>query len=263
MRAVFASVGLIADYGGVHSNGITHMALVGFDDGSYIELISTVEPGARSPWWPDHIAGDAGPCGWCARVTDIGAECDRLRSVGVPARGPLPYHRARPDGTRVEWDLAFPDDGPPGTVLPFLIEDRTPRALRVQPSASVTGTELTGIASVVIGVRNAAWTVAMFEQVYDWVPRVTQPDPAFDAIISSFRVAPVSIAAPAGPGTWLNDRLNAFGECPAAIILRSKDLAESARRLPTTRGTWLGRPALWFDPARLNGTRIGIIEEES
>ena len=264
LRAAFASVGLAADYGGVHSNGITHMALIGFDDGSYIELISTVEAGTRAPWWPDHITGDAGPCGWCARATNLAGECERLKARGVPVRGPLPYHRDRADGQRVEWDLAFPDSGPPGTVLPFLIEDRTPRHFRVEPSAGVAGTELTGIAAVVIGVRDIAWTVSLYERVYGWTLRETRPDPQFGATVTHFRGTPVALAAPNAPAGGLTGRLARFGESPAAILLRSRDLGRSARRFPAARtGAWLGRPALWFDPDQLGGTRLGIIEENS
>ena len=51
LEQVFALAGLATDYGGPHSNGITHMSLLGFDDGSYIELISTLEPGQAAPWW--------------------------------------------------------------------------------------------------------------------------------------------------------------------------------------------------------------------
>lgn len=239
------------------------MALLGFDDGSYLELISTVEPGVRAPWWPDHIAGDAGPCGWCARAPNIAAECARLKTRGVPVRGPLPYHRDRADGVRVEWDLAFPDDGPPGTVLPFLIEDRTPRHVRVRPSACVAGSELTGVAMVVIGVRDAAWTTNLFEQVYGWSRRLSRPDAKFGAIVVRFHDAPVSLAWPITGADWLRDRLRRFGESPAAILLGSRDLEQTARRFAVTRGAWLGRPALWFDADRLNGTRLGIVEEKS
>lgn len=34
MRKVFADAGLAPDYGGPHASGITHMALLGFEDGS-------------------------------------------------------------------------------------------------------------------------------------------------------------------------------------------------------------------------------------
>ncbi len=45
----FSAAGMTLDYGGAHSNGITHMSLLGFSDGSYIELISTVTPGVPAP----------------------------------------------------------------------------------------------------------------------------------------------------------------------------------------------------------------------
>ena len=48
LRDAFARIGLATEYGGAHANGVTHMALLGFDDGSYIELASTVKPGWRS-----------------------------------------------------------------------------------------------------------------------------------------------------------------------------------------------------------------------
>ena len=37
LRAAFTSIGLTPDYGGPHGNGVTQMALIGFDDGSYLE----------------------------------------------------------------------------------------------------------------------------------------------------------------------------------------------------------------------------------
>lgn len=261
LQRAFANAGLATDYGGWHSSGITHMALLGFDDGSYVELISTAQPGARAPWWPEHIAGDAGPCGWCAGARDLSAECDRLRRLGVPVRGPSSHYRDRPDGRRAEWNLAIVGAGEPGVVLPFLIEDRTPRTLRVEPSAGVSGTELTGVARVVIGVRDLAWSAALFEQVYGWAPRETRRDEAFGATVVRMRGTPIALAAPLGDG-WLAERLAGLGECPAAFLLRSRQLKASATRLPSTRGgSWLGQPALWFDRDRLCGVRLGIIQE--
>ena len=262
LRRAFADAGLATEYGGLHSNGITHMALLGFDDGSYIELISTATPARSAPWWPEHISGDAGPCAWCARVGNLGAECERLKQLGIPVRGPSSYHRDRPDGGRVEWDLADVGAGERGVVLPFLIEDRTPRTLRVEPSPSVSGTELTGVMRVVIGVRDAVWSAALFEQVYGWIRRETRPEPAFGATVVQFRGTPVTLAAPLGDG-WLAERLDRFGECPAAFLLSSGNLDASAARLPATRpGTWLGRPVLWFDRERLCGVRLGIIQDD-
>src|SRR4051812_14194703 len=83
LQRAFADMGLATDYGGLHSNGVTHMALLGFDDGSYLELISTAEPGAESPWWPRQIEAGGGPCGWCARTDNLSTECARLSGLGI------------------------------------------------------------------------------------------------------------------------------------------------------------------------------------
>ncbi|PSQ09805.1 hypothetical protein BRC93_12015 [Halobacteriales archaeon QS_5_70_15] len=47
LGTAFADVGLETEYGGEHSNGVTHNRTLGFADGSYLELISTIEPGPR------------------------------------------------------------------------------------------------------------------------------------------------------------------------------------------------------------------------
>src|SRR5437667_9181970 len=95
---LFSNLGMTTDYGGLHSNGITHMSLLGFDDGSYIELISTLETGKKSPLWNGHISNNGGPCAWAVEVDDIHAEAARIASLGLPVKGPLYYNRKRPDG---------------------------------------------------------------------------------------------------------------------------------------------------------------------
>jgi len=259
LQRAFAEAGLPTDYGGLHSNGVTHMALLGFEDGSYLELISTVKAGAPSPWWPRQIVEDGGPCAWCARVDDLAAECARLSGLGILVQGPTSFHRERPDGARVEWDLAFLGTGERGAVLPFLIQDRTPRELRVRPSAGVAATGLTGVAAVVIVVKDLVWTMELFRQVYGWPARETRPDPALEGTIVHFKGTPVVLATPSHAASWLTRRLTRFGESPAAFLLRSRDLAASAKRLPAREGTWLNRRALWLDPDRVCGMRLGII----
>jgi hypothetical protein len=256
----FAAAGLAAQYGGLHSNGVTHMSTVGFDDGSYIELISTAEPGRPAPWWNKQITLDGGPCAWCVRSSDIGTEAQRLKEWGLPVRGPSPFHRERPDGTKVEWELAFPGAQEAGAVLPFLIQDRTPRELRIQPAPSVHQTELAGVATVVIGVADLVWNAQLFQQIYGWVTRETRPAPELEATIVSFIGTPVALATPISSSSWLASRLAKFGDSPALFLLQSRDLTASATRLPAvSHGTWLNRPALWFEADQLGGTHLGII----
>ncbi len=257
LRGAFAASGLESEYGGPHSNGVTHMALLGFDDGSYVELISTLEPRVPSPLWDAPIRDGAGPCAWAVSADDVAGEVERLRAQGVPVDGPMRLDRRRPDGRLAEWDMAFPGDHPPGAVLPFFLRDRTPRELRVHPSPAVAGTELRGIGGVVIGVRNLESGVRLFRSAYGWAEPEYGELPAWGARLAEFADTPVILAEPSGDG-WLAQRTARFGELPSALLLASEDLVRSERRFRLTRGSMLGRPVRWLEPEALGGTRVGI-----
>lgn len=261
LEAAFAGAGLATDYGGPHSNGVTHMALLGFNDGSYLELISSLRPGpVETVFWGEFINGDGGPCAWAVRVEDIAAEAGRLARLGVPVKGPDYYFRRRPDGELVEWELAFPGDKGAGATLPFLIKDLTPRERRVRPSASVAGGLLAGVDTVVLGVEDLAGAVALFRRCYDWPPPQPAEDPIFGARLAIFPGTPVALATPLAGHPWLAERLARFGDSPCAYLLATADLPAAHRSYPlVAAGDWLGRPAAWFDPDRLAGIKLGVI----
>ena len=48
LRQAFTDVGMTPDLGGPHGNGVTQMAYVGFDDGTYIELIAPIKAGVTT-----------------------------------------------------------------------------------------------------------------------------------------------------------------------------------------------------------------------
>lgn len=230
LQDAFAQIGLATDYGGVHSNGVTHMSLVGFDDGSYIELISTLTPGTHAPWWPAHIAADAGPCAWSIQVDDVSAEVSRLSMLGLPVSGPTYMQRKRPDGTTVEWDLASVGDGEIGTVHPFVIKDRTPRHWRVAPTSSVSGSELAGAALVVIGVRDLESSIATFRKTYGLAkPRSIRSEHLL-AQVALFEDQPLALATPLDPANALAQRLTLLGDSPIGILIGSKEFRTSQRR---------------------------------
>ena len=138
MRASLAAVGLPSEYGGPHTNHVTEMALTSFPDGSYLELIAPV-PNADAKAvaahvWAARMQHDAGPCAWAVRTKDVAAEIRRLRTAGVALREPVRSGRARPDGTRLDWETAQVGDEPNGTFFPFLIHDFTPRPERAFPT---------------------------------------------------------------------------------------------------------------------------------
>lgn len=261
LEAAFAAVGLATDYGGPHSNGITHMSLLGFDDGSYIELISSMQPGQKDQaFWGEHITGDGGPCAWAIAVEDVAAEAERMRRLGVTVNGPSYYHRRRPDGQLVEWDLAFLGDKGAGATIPFIIKDITPRSLRVQPSADVVNTVLTGIAQVIIAVGSLDETIAQFQRLYRWAAPQLTKNTLFGAQLARFSRSPVTLAAPLADENWLAARLARFDESPCAYLIGTTDF-DAARQqfdlLPLI--DWFGRPMAWFNPDQLNGVRLGLI----
>jgi hypothetical protein len=260
MEQAFVNLGLAPTYGGPHSNGVTHMALLGLADGSYLELISSLESGLKDTvFWGTFIAGNGGPCAWAVQVDDIKAEAARFAALGVPVTGPAYYYRRRPDGQQIEWYLAFLGDHGAGATLPFLIQDITPREWRVLPSASAQGW-LTGVASVILGVAELEPAIKLFRHVYGWPAPQLNEDPILKAKLAYFAGTPVTLAAPQVPGNWLAERLARFGESPCAYLLAVTDFAASCRHFglaPPVK--WFGHRVAWFDPAKLDGVYLGLI----
>ena len=259
LRQAFTDVGLTPDPGGPHANGITQMAILGFDDSTYIDLLTPIKPGASegSPW-AKFMSDDAVTCAWAAGTSGLQQEVDRLKKAGIPVNAPAPGSRKRPDGMSVEWMTADVGNTTPGAPLPFIIEDQTPRAWRVQNSASVQGAPLGGVENVVLGVNNLDASIALFRKAYGWAEPLTETQKDFGKL-AYFPGQPVILAAPSGGG-WLSDRLAKFGETPVAYLLSTRDFAAATKRykLSGTK-TWFGQKLAWFDPAKLKGVRLGVI----
>ncbi len=115
MERSFSEANMMTEYGGPHSSGGTKMSLLGFRDGSYIELISTVRPDVRAANWSLQIEGNGGPCAWAVAEDDIAAQVAKAKRFGIPASGPGDYSRRRPDGVLVEWELGFLGEGDIGS----------------------------------------------------------------------------------------------------------------------------------------------------
>jgi hypothetical protein len=282
LERALAEAGLRADYGGPHGNRATHMDVLGFDDGSYVELIAPFEPGTPIAW-EAQMRGEAGPCAWAASLSStaaLAAEAERIRALGIPVRGPMASSRTRPDGRRAEWEYAFLGEGEPGATLPFIIADHTPRDLRVRPSASVAGAELTGVELVVLGVPDVVQAAALFHRVYDWPAPTLHKALAFGATLAHFPGTPVVLAAdlsaedltlgpsrrpPDAPRSdgqkpWLARRLARFGPAPCAFLLGTLDMATSQARLPLVAGgSWFGRQVAWLEPARMLDIHLGVV----
>src|SRR5580698_61053 len=175
MRQAFTDVGLTPDFGGPHGNGVTQMAAVGFDDGTYIELIAPVKPGVTAgSEWAKFMGEDAVTCAWAVGTNVLLQEVERLKKAGIAVTAPEHGSRKRPDGMSVEWTTAGVGSGTRGSVLPFAIEDQTPRAWRVQTSAAVQGAPVAGVENVVIGVSNLDASIALFRKAYGWTEPIME-----------------------------------------------------------------------------------------
>jgi hypothetical protein len=259
LRQAFTDVGMTPDPGGPHGNGITQMALIGFDDASYIELIAPVKLGVTAGSdWARFMADDAVTCAWAVGTNVLLQEVDRLKKAGIPVKTPERGSRKRPDGMSIEWMKADVGSGTPGSTLPFIIEDQTPRAWRVQTSASVKGAPVGGIDSVVLGVNNLDASIALFRKAYGWAAPLIETQKDFGKL-AYFPGEPVILAAPANGG-WLAERLGKFGETPVAYLLSTRDFAAAAKKykLSGTK-TWFGQKVAWFDAGKLKGVRLGVI----
>src|SRR5208282_2592672 len=119
LRQDFTDVGMTPDLGGPHGNGITQMAFIGFDDGTYLELIAPIKPGVTAGSdWAKFMSEDAVTCAWAAGTNVLSQEVDRLKKAGIAVTGPTHGSRKRPDGMSIEWNTAFVGSGTRGSTLP-------------------------------------------------------------------------------------------------------------------------------------------------
>jgi hypothetical protein len=259
LRQAFAGVEMTPDLGGLHGNGVTQMAMIGFDDASYIELIAPVKPGVTDgSGWAKYMSDDAVTCAWAAGTNVLLQDVDWLKKAGIPVKNPEAGSRKRPDGMSIEWKTADVGTGTPGSTLPFMIEDQTPRAWRVQTSASVAGAPVSGVENVVIGVNNLDASIALFRKAYGWSEPITETQKDIGKL-AYFPGEPVILAAPNGGG-WLSERLGKYGETPVAYLLGTRDFAGATKKYKLN-GTkmWFGQKVAWFDAGKLKGVRLGVI----
>lgn len=252
----FERLGLTPEYGGVHDNDCTHMSILGFDDDTYLELISEVEQGDHD-FWPEHIRADAGPAAWCIRVPDIVTECRRVLEAGYPVNGPLYGSRKRTDGTLVEWDRAEFGSEKHRLLLPFAIADRTPLSYRISPSPSVSGGPITGLGEVVVAVRNLEATVQLFSDIYRC------PQPVHETVADFGEVASIPgfpLAVTEADNEWLENRLTQFGECPCTVLLSTDDMDAVREEYPLREPlNWPNGRVAFFDSDVL-GSTVGVVE---
>jgi hypothetical protein len=258
LQANLAAAGIPAVYGGAHANGATEMALVSFPDGSYLELMAlqaNADPHLidQQPW-AKFLRSNGGPCAWAAREKDLAGEVKRLEAAGIPVSAPVRSGRQRPDAVRLEWETSDVGTEPRGAFFPFLIRDLTERRLRAFPQAKPVNRDFRGIAKVVIAVRDLDAAIKRYRQAYGLPAPIKQVDPGFDAHLALLGGVPVVLAQPLSSESWLNERLEQFGEAPCAFVLGAN---RPGRYHAASQTRWFGIEISWFDSGKL-GWRLGF-----
>jgi hypothetical protein len=263
LQDAFASVGLSAEYGGAHATGGTHNALLGFDDGSYVELIALQKPGSvTDDRWNSLKPGASYACFWAVHTDDLKAQVDAFRKAKLETSDPQPGSRKKPDGTVLQWQTAATPDDKGGDILPFAIQDVTPRSLRIQPSTSVKGSELTGIKRVVIAVNDLNAAIALYRRAYGLGEPQLATNQDFAAKLAYFPSTAVVLAFPLSKDSWLSEHVRQFGQGPVAVLLGAKNVKIAAdRALLVGKTSWFGSEVSWFPPEKLQGVRLGVISE--
>lgn len=134
----YGQLGFRVTPGGTHADGLTRNALVPFRDGTYLELVTFVDPydPTDNVWGWRGFPPDEGVIDYCAASDGLRQDVGRLRRLGFGVDGPHDGGRELPDGGEILWRSASLRQR--GRTLPFLIEDLTPRDRRVPggPAAS-------------------------------------------------------------------------------------------------------------------------------
>lgn len=161
----YQSLGFTVTPGGTHADGLTRNALVPFEDGTYLELVSFVDPEdpRDNVWgWRPFAASGGGLIDFCASSEDLERSARDLRGASLGVDGPDEGGRTLPDGRRIRWLTARVRQG--ARVMPFLIQDLTERERRVPSGrAAEHPNGATGIARLEVAVpdvRSAARSYA-------------------------------------------------------------------------------------------------------
>jgi catechol 2,3-dioxygenase-like lactoylglutathione lyase family enzyme len=177
-RAVedYRALGFTVVMGGRHPPPRTSSnALVIFQDGSYLELISWNPPNPAERWSNLLQEHGEGIVDFALIPEDLPGAVEASKSRGLALNGPLDGKRLRPDGVEVRWQTARQTTFD----LPFLCADLTPRELRVPAGVVRTHANGTrGVPEVVVAVQRVEASSARYEALLGERPALSGRDAA-------------------------------------------------------------------------------------
>ena len=154
--ADYERLGFAVMPGGEHADGLTRNALVPFEDGTSLELVSFLDPEdpTDNVWGWRGFYPQEGLIDYCAASDDLDSDVRRLESLGFGVDDPDEGGRRLPDGATIRWRSARIRQE--NRIFPFLIEDLTPRGLRVPDGpATKHPNGATGVSGLEISASDA------------------------------------------------------------------------------------------------------------
>ena len=151
LTAAFKALGFNVVEGGRHPIGSYNM-LIGLQDGAYIELLSFYEESPQHYWWDTVNSRGGGLIDFCMQTDDIRADYAVFEAQGVAMSPLVGLSRVRFDGYHLSWlnnEIQCQYQG----LIPFIIEDETPREERV-PKENEHANGVSGIDTITLAARD-------------------------------------------------------------------------------------------------------------
>jgi catechol 2,3-dioxygenase-like lactoylglutathione lyase family enzyme len=224
--ATYTRLGFDVRAGGEHPHLGSHNALVPFADGTYLELVAfkDKERAAQSVWREavKMLGTGEGFAGYALASDDASGDAKMIRARGLDMQEPAAGERQRPDGQRVAWRMSTVGVTLTG-LLPFLIQDETPRGVRVEKAATGLG-ELLKVREVVVAVRDLSRAKSAYRALLNAEAREVQN------LAGDLRGARVSLAwgsiilaQSQVPDNALADHIQSRGEGLYAVTFAASD----------------------------------------
>jgi catechol 2,3-dioxygenase-like lactoylglutathione lyase family enzyme len=262
----YRRLGFDARAGGEHpafGTRSSRNALVALADGTYLELVAFKDAAlAAKTFWGAGVAklrAGEGFGGYVLASNDLASDAAQLRARALNIGEPADGSRVRPDGQRVAWHIALFDNSPVG-LLPFLIQDDTPRQLRIEAAKEGMGSRAR-VKEVIVAVKDADAARDAYRALVNVEPTRVKN---VEGDVQGYRVAlawgNIVLAHPTRRGNALADQLARRGEGLYALTLEVEGVGRDRREL-RNRGVEIMNDASGFliAPEFACGARIRLV----
>lgn len=260
----YSSLGFYVQPGGEHKDFGSRNALIPLIDGTYLELLAFTDTTlAAKTFWGEAVKKlqvREGFDGYAVQSNAIQEDVELIRRRGLKMSDPQPGERVRPDDQSVRWRTARSTETF-SSILPFLIQDDTPRTLRIEPAHEGLGSH-TRVKELVVAVKSPEVARGAFRELLGIEPRPVK-NSAGD--VQGYRVpatwASIVLAYPERGGNALADQLSRRGEGLYALTMSVEDVAR-LRSETRARGVPIEEEPRGFmiSPAAARGARLRFVQ---